>query len=176
MCFKRKKEFEEIDLTVSVGSARCDRYCKMSLKHCLERVGKNFFVFKQLKDRAKKVESAHEFVMNNPNTSTCRFVRKYVEKNVSFVLEDVFHFKNLAHFVLENTATCVAVSKTTKLSKSLDRQMQFLEFIVQRCAEVISQPVLLFDEGNLESLEAFLKRGQKLIRNINGLVAANRKA
>lgn len=132
-------------------------------------------VLKNLVERAKHVENAHEFVSDDPNTSTGKFVKNCIEKNVASAVGDTFRFKNLAHFVLENTATYIAVTKTTKMVKSLGREMDVLQFIVRRCNEVLFKPAVLLKEGRLEALQELLKRGEDVIRIIDGLVKSNRK-
>jgi hypothetical protein len=146
-------------------------YCRNGL----ERNGKKFFAFKHLAEKAKQVENAHEFVTQNPKTSTCKLVQNFIEKNIASMVEEVFRFKNVAHFVLENTAACVAITKKTKLVKSLDKNMEMLDFIIQRCNEVLLEPAVLLKEGKLEAVQELLKRGEELIWNIDRLVQANRK-
>ncbi len=90
-------------------------------------------------------------------------------------MEDVFRFKNTAHFVLENTAVYMAVAKTTKLVKSLDRNMELLDFIIQRCNEVLLEPVVLLKEEKPENVRELLKRGEEVIWNIDRLLQASRK-
>ena len=98
-----------------------------------------------------------------------------MEKNVASVVDDLFRFKNRAHFVLENTAVYVAITRATKLVKPLDRNMEILNFVVQRCSEVLLEPSLLLKEGRLETIQELLKQGQELIWNIDRLIKANRK-
>ena len=126
-------------------------------------------------ERAKQVENGHEFVSDDPNTSTGKFVKNCIEKNVASAVEGAFHFKSLAHFVLENTARCIAATKSTRMVKSLSREMDVLEFIVRRCNEVLFKPAVLLKEGRLETLQELLKRGEGVVWNIDGLVKANRR-
>ena len=126
-------------------------------------------------ERAKRVENAHEFVSDDPSTSTGKFVKNCIEKNVALAVEDTFRFKNLADFVLENTAKYIAITKTTKMVKSLSRKMDVLQFIVRRCIEVLFKPAVLLKEGRLETVRELLKRGEEVIWIIDGLVKANRK-
>ena len=174
-CANEKKDFEEVALTLSHGSARFDKHCTIALRNNLERNGKNFFAFKHLTEKAKQVENAHELAGHNPKTSTGKFVQTYVEKNIASMVENIFRFKNLAHFVLENTAVYLAIAKMTKLVKSLERDVEKLDFIIQRCHEVLLEPVALLQEGKLETFRELLKHGEELIWHIDKLVQASRK-
>jgi hypothetical protein len=154
-CDGSRKELEDVELAFDFGSARFRKYSKIAVDNFIERSGKRLFAFRRLTRRTKRV-------------------RKYPESSQETFFERIFHFKYLAHVVLENSAATLAVSKTRLMLKTLDKYMHRLDFIVERLNEIVRQPTVLFDEKNIENVELLLSQGEQLIRNIHGYTLARR--
>ncbi len=174
-CDSSRKELEDVELTFDYGSARFNKYSKIALQNFIERSGKRLAVFRRLTNRAKQLNIINKLVSFDVETSANRRVRKYLENNVGTLLEQIFHFKYLAHLVLENSAATLAISKTKTMLKSLDKYMHRLDFIVQRLSEIFNQPEILSDEKNIENVKLLLFQGEQLIRNIHVYTRARRK-
>lgn len=174
-CTASVKDLEEVELVVNFGSARYNKYSKVSFSNFRARNGKNLTMARKLAEKAKRVENSHRFVFDSEAASSSRLVRSYIENGVSRHIETIFHFKYQAHFVLENIALAMAISKRKKMHKSLDEKIQLMEFIVGRMNEVLVEPAILTDERKLEQVEMLLKSGQKLIKIIHVLARANKK-
>ena len=174
-CDSQAKDLEEVVLVTSIGNARYSKYSKVSLHNLLARNGKYFSVARELVQKAKRVENSHKLVSDSETSPSSRLVRSYVESSISTHIEMMFRFKYLAHFVLENTAAAMAVSKRKTTLKSLDKKIQKMEFIIGRINELILEPIMLSNEKNLEKAKMLLTNGERLIKRMHALVQLNRK-
>jgi hypothetical protein len=174
-CDSSRKELEDVELTFDYGSARFNKYSKIALQNFIERSGTRLAVFRRLTKRAKQLNIINKLVSFDVETSANRRGRKYLENNLGTLLEQIFHFKYLAHLVLENSAATLAISKTKTMLKSLDKYMHRLDFIVQRLSEIFNQPEILSHEKNIENVKLLLFQGEQLIRNIHVYTRARRK-
>lgn len=173
-CDERRKELEDVELAFDFGSARFNKYSKIALENFIERNGKRLVVFQRIAKRVQQLNGINKLVSFDLETSANRRVKKYSGNSLGTFLEQIFHFKYLAHLVLENSAATLAITKTKYMVKSLDKHMGRLDFIVQRLNEIFNQPEILSDKKNMENVKLLLFQGEQLIRNIHAYTRARR--
>ena len=172
-CDESRKELEDVELVFDFGSVRFKKYSNIAVKNIIERSAKRLTAFRRLTKKAKQL-SDNKLVSFGRDTSAKKRIRKYCEKSIATCLENILHFKYLAHMVLENSAVSLAITKTKKMLRPLDMHMVRLDFIVQRLNEIFSHPEVLSDQKNVDDVKLLIFHGQKLIRNINSFAQARR--
>ena len=173
-CDERRKELEDVELAFDFGSTRFNKYSKIAIENVIERSRKKFAVFRRLTKRAKQLSGINKSISFDLETSASRRVKEYSKNSLGSLLEQILHFKYLAHMVLENSAAILAITATKKMLKSMDKSMSRLDFIVQRFNEVFDQPEILFDKNNIDNVKLLLFQGERLIKNVHACAQARR--
>lgn len=172
-CDERRKELEDVELAFDFGSTRFNKYSKIAVENVIKRSRKKIAVFRRLTKETKQLSSINKSVSFSQETSANRRVKKYSENDLGNLLEQILHFKYLAHMVLENSAAILAITPTKNMLKSIDKSMSRLDFIVQRFSEILNQPEILLDK-NIDNVKLLLFQGEQLIKNIHAYAQARR--